>query len=132
MASTGTTGRNASIKPGAAEKPLKERILIEFPAAALRRANEAAHALGVSRSEFIRTAVEARLKAIALAGFERELAEACIANSQRNLELLKEFEHVDREGWESLPWRQAPCAGSGGSGAADQPWPRARRQSLRE
>ena len=40
-------------------KPAKERVLIEFPAAALRRAEEAARAEGVSRSEFIRTAVEA-------------------------------------------------------------------------
>jgi len=103
MASTGTTRRIASVKPEAVKKPLKERVLIEFPAAALRRTDEAARAEGVSRSEFIRTAVEARLEARAIAGFERELAEACIANSRRNLELLKEFEHVDREAWEALP-----------------------------
>ena len=103
MASTGTTRRIASVKPNAVKKPLKERVLIEFPAAALRRTDEAARAEGVSRSEFIRTAIEQRLEAIAEAEFERELAEACIANSQRNLELLKEFEHVDREAWEALP-----------------------------
>jgi metal-responsive CopG/Arc/MetJ family transcriptional regulator len=103
MASTGTTRRIASVKPNVVKKPLKERVLIEFPAAALRRADEAARAEGVSRSEFIRTAIEQRLEAIAEAEFERELAEACIANSQRNLELLKEFEHVDREAWEALP-----------------------------
>jgi metal-responsive CopG/Arc/MetJ family transcriptional regulator len=91
-----------SRKP-AAVRPAKERVLIEFPVAALRRAEEAAHAEGVSRSEFIRTAVEARLEAIAEAEFERELAEACIANSARNLEMLKEFEHVDREAWAALP-----------------------------
>lgn len=103
MASTATTRRIAAVKPGAVKKPLKERVLIEFPAAALRRTDEAARAEGISRSEFIRAAVERRLEAIASAGFERELAEACIANSQRNLELLKEFEHVDREAWEALP-----------------------------
>ena len=103
MASTGTTRRIAPVKPNAVKKPLKERVLIEFPAAALRRTDEAARAEGVSRSEFIRTAIEQRLEAIAEAEFERELAEACIANSQRNLELLKEFEHVDREAWEALP-----------------------------
>jgi metal-responsive CopG/Arc/MetJ family transcriptional regulator len=84
-------------------KPAKERVLIEFPCAALRRAEEAARATGVSRSEFIRTAVELRLEEIAAEDFDRELAEACIANNQRNLELLKEFEHVDREAWAAIP-----------------------------
>ena len=103
MVSTATTRRIASVKPGAVKKPLKERVLIEFPAAALRQADAAARNEGVSRSEFIRTAVERRLEAIAEASFERELAEACIANSRRNLELLKEFEHVDREAWAAIP-----------------------------
>ncbi len=80
-----------------AGKPAKERVLIEFPSAALRRADKAARAEGVSRSEFIRAAVERSLKERETAEFERELAEACIANSQRNLEILKEFEHADRE-----------------------------------
>ena len=103
MASTATTRRTASVKPGVVKKPLKERVLIEFPAAALRRTDKAAHAQGVSRSEFIRTAVERRLEELSVEEFERELAEACIANSQRNLGLLKEFEHVDREAWAALP-----------------------------
>ena len=103
MASTATTRRIASVKRGAVKKPLKERVLIEFPAVALRRADKAARAEGVSRSEFIRTAVERRLEEISVEEFERELAEACIANNQRNLELLKEFEHVDREAWAALP-----------------------------
>jgi metal-responsive CopG/Arc/MetJ family transcriptional regulator len=97
-----TTKRQAPA-PKAAAKPAKERVLIEFPAEALRRADAAARAAGVSRSEFIRSAVEQRLEAIAEAEFDRELAAACIANSQRNLEMLKEFEHVDREAWEALP-----------------------------
>ena len=87
----------------AAGKTAKARVLIEFPAAALRRTDAAARAAGVSRSQFIRAAVEQRLEAMEAAEFERQLAEACIANSQRNLELLKEFEHVDREAWEALP-----------------------------
>jgi|SRR6185437_1259789 len=81
----------------AARKPAKERVLIEFPASALRRAEEAARAAGVSRSEFIRGAVEQRLDAIATRGFERELAEAYVANASMNLELLDEFSVVDRE-----------------------------------
>jgi hypothetical protein len=95
MASTVATSRIASVKPGAVKKPLKERVLIEFPAAALRRADKAARAEGVSRSEFIRAAVEQRLEAIAEAEFERKLEESYKANA--------EFEHVDREAWEALP-----------------------------
>ena len=103
MASTATKRRTAPVKPGGVKKPAKERVLIEFPAAALRRADAAARAEGVSRSEFIRTAVERRLEEMADEDFDRELAEACIANSARNLEMLKEFEHVDREAWARLP-----------------------------
>jgi metal-responsive CopG/Arc/MetJ family transcriptional regulator len=103
MASTGTTRRIASVKPNAVKKPLKERVLIEFPAAALRRTDEAARAEGVSRSEFIRTAIEQRLDAIAEKEFERELEESYKANAEFNLQILKEFEHVDREAWEALP-----------------------------
>jgi metal-responsive CopG/Arc/MetJ family transcriptional regulator len=101
MGSAAVSRKSSQSKPPV--KPLKERVLIEFSAAALRRAEEAARAEGVSRSEFIRAAVEQRLEAIAEAEFERELAEACIANNQRNLELLKEFEHVDREAWAKIP-----------------------------
>ena len=78
-------------------------MLIEFPADALRRADKAARAAGVSRSEFIRNAVEQRLAAIAEAGFERELEESYKANAAFNLRILKEFEHVDREAWEAVP-----------------------------
>jgi Arc/MetJ-type ribon-helix-helix transcriptional regulator len=97
MASTATTRRIAPVKPAAVKKPLKERILIEFPAAALRRADAAARAEGVSRSEFIRAAVEERLEALTMAEFERELEESYKANAEFNLQILKEFEHVDRE-----------------------------------
>lgn len=94
---------NKRIVIKASIKPAKERVLIEFPAASLRQAAAAARAAGVSRSEFIRSALDAHLQALAEAEFERELAEACIANNARNLELLKEFEHVDREAWERIP-----------------------------
>jgi len=103
MASTATKPRIASVKASVAKKPLKERILIEFSAAALRKAEKAARAEGVSRSDFIRTAVEQRLEAIAEAEFERELEESYKANAQFNRQIMKEFEHVDREGWEAIP-----------------------------
>ncbi|MGD0483002.1 MAG: ribbon-helix-helix protein, CopG family [Terracidiphilus sp.] len=98
-----STNNARKIVPGPARRPVKERVLIEFPSADLRRADAAARAAGVSRSEFIRSAVQERLAENSIAEFERELAEACIANNARNLELLKEFKHVDRETWEMLP-----------------------------
>ncbi len=86
-----------------AAKPAKKRVLIEFPAAGLRRADDAARAAGVSRSEFIRAAVERQLEARDAEEFERELEEAYKANAAFNLQILKEFEHVDRETWEKIP-----------------------------
>ena len=50
MASTGTTRRIAPVKQGALKKPLKERVLIEFPAEALRRAEDAARAAALLTS----------------------------------------------------------------------------------
>lgn len=84
-------------------KPARERVLIEFPAEALRQAEAAARAQGVSRSEFIRAAVEGRLQAIAEEEFERELEESYKANAEFNRMIMKEFEHVDREAWERIP-----------------------------
>ena len=95
MASTNNARKIVPARPP--RKPAKERVLIEFPSAALRRADEAARNAGVSRSEFIRTAVEQSLEARETAEFERELAEAYRANAKMNRAILKEFEHVDRE-----------------------------------
>ncbi|MGD0348525.1 MAG: CopG family transcriptional regulator [Terracidiphilus sp.] len=95
MASTNTARK--TIPARSPRKPAKERVLIEFSAAALRRADKAARAQGVSRSEFIRTAVEQSLEAQEIANFERVLAGAYKANAEMNRALLKEFEHVDRE-----------------------------------
>jgi metal-responsive CopG/Arc/MetJ family transcriptional regulator len=102
MASATRAPRSA---PGrrAARKPAKERVLIEFPTAALRRADEAARAQGVSRSEFIRAAVERQLEARDAEEFERELEQAYKVNAAFNLQILREFEHVDREAWEKIP-----------------------------
>lgn len=99
MASTTNARKavSAANRRGAARKPAKERVLIEFSTAALRRADAAARAAGVSRSEFIRAAVEQRLDAVAARDFEHELAEAYVANAPMNLELLNEFSAVDRE-----------------------------------
>jgi metal-responsive CopG/Arc/MetJ family transcriptional regulator len=105
MARTTTPRKLVSDAPRrqAPRKSAKERVLIEFPSADLRRADEAARSAGVSRSEFIRAAVELRLEAIAEEEFERELEESYKANAEFNLQILKEFQHVDRETWERLP-----------------------------
>jgi metal-responsive CopG/Arc/MetJ family transcriptional regulator len=95
MASTNNARKFVPARPP--RKHAKERVLIEFPSAALSRADKAARAQGVSRSEFIRTAVERSLEAIEAAEFERELAEAYKANAQMNRAVLKNFESVDRE-----------------------------------
>jgi nickel-dependent lactate racemase len=103
MASTNSARKISATLPRSADKPAKERVLIEFPAAALHRADKAARAAGVSRSEFIRTAVEQRIEEIVAEEFEGKLEEAYKANAELNRQVLKEFEYVDRETWQALP-----------------------------
>lgn len=86
--------------PGAkktARRPPRERVLLEFPSALLRRADQAAADLDASRSELVRTAVEQLLDSIEKKRLEAELAEAYAANAAMNLELAKDFVHVDEE-----------------------------------
>jgi CopG family transcriptional regulator/antitoxin EndoAI len=77
----------------------KERVLVEFPAPLLKRADHAAAELEKNRSELIRTAVERLLDEMEKKKFEMELAAAYAANSSMNLDLAREFIHVDREGF---------------------------------
>jgi metal-responsive CopG/Arc/MetJ family transcriptional regulator len=70
---------------------------VESPESLLRRADEVAREMNMSRSELIRSAVEMRLKEIELKRFEQELAEGYLANGKMNLALLEEFRHVDSE-----------------------------------
>jgi hypothetical protein len=49
--------------------------------------------------EIAGTAVEKLLEGIEKERLDAELAAAYVANNERNLELLKEFAHVDREGF---------------------------------
>ena len=83
----------------AASRPRKERVLVEFPEALLRRADEAARSLEKNRSELIRTAVEQLLGDMETKRFESELAAAYKANSRLSVEIAEEFTHVDREGF---------------------------------
>jgi metal-responsive CopG/Arc/MetJ family transcriptional regulator len=89
--------RNA--RSAAAVSRRKERVLIEFPAALLRRADEAARTLEINRSDLIRGAVERLLDEIESREFKRELAHAYAANAEMNRGLAKEFEAIDREGF---------------------------------
>ena len=75
----------------------KERVLVEFPETLLKRADEIARDMHISRSELIRNAVERRLQEIETKRFEQELADAYVANAEMNLALVEEFKHVDAE-----------------------------------
>ncbi len=70
---------------------------MEFPESLLQHADEAARKLKMSRSEFIRKAVEEHLREIESKRLEQELAEAYIANAEMNLASVDEFKHVDAE-----------------------------------
>ena len=77
----------------------KERVLIEFPSALLKRADEAARTLETNRSGLIRNAVERLLDEMEAKEFEQELARAYTANAQMNRALVAEFSEVDKEGF---------------------------------
>jgi metal-responsive CopG/Arc/MetJ family transcriptional regulator len=77
----------------------KERVLVEFPESLLKRADEAAVRMDKNRSELIRTAVEQLLEEMETKQFELELAAAYTANAKMSREIMKEFVHVDSEGF---------------------------------
>ena len=89
----------AARKGGSARPQRRERVLVEFPASLLKRTDEAAIRMEKNRSELIRTAVESLLDAEERRRFELELAAAYAANADLNLEIAKEFEAIDREGF---------------------------------
>jgi len=89
----------AQVRKGAVSGTRKERVLIEFPEALLRRADEAARNLEQNRSELIRTAVEQLLGEMDKKRFELELAAAYRANDHLGLEIAEEFADADREGF---------------------------------
>jgi len=77
----------------------KARVLIEFPASLLKRADQAARELSKNRSELIRTAVEKMLAEMEAKQLEQELAVAYAANAALGLEMAEEFAHIDSEGF---------------------------------
>jgi CopG family transcriptional regulator/antitoxin EndoAI len=88
-----------STAPRKASRKSKERLLIEFPSALLARADRVAEKLEKNRSELIRSAVEGMLDEFEKKELDEQLAIAYAANGRINLELLKEFESADAEGW---------------------------------
>ena len=86
--------------PSRAVKPAKQRVLIEFPAAALRRADRGRARRGRQPQRVYphcgRTAAGGDLpRRNSSANWPKPASRT----PQRNLEILKEFEHVDREAW---------------------------------
>ena len=79
--------------------PPKERVLIEFPASLLKRADKAARELDQNRSELIRGAVEKLLADMDAKRLEQQLAAAYKANAALSLEITEDFAHVDSEGF---------------------------------
>ena len=77
--------------------PATKKVIVEFPEDLLRRAEEAASELSTNRSELIRSAVEAYLKARAKAELEKELAEGYRANAGLDQQIAQEFAHLDAE-----------------------------------
>jgi metal-responsive CopG/Arc/MetJ family transcriptional regulator len=77
----------------------KERVLVEFPASLLKRADHAARELSKNRSELIRSAVEKMLAEMDAKQLEQQLAAAYAANATLSLEMAEEFAHIDREGF---------------------------------
>lgn len=87
------------VRKGRGARTGKERVLVEFSQDMLKRADEVAGKMNISRSELIRSAIEQRLREIETKRFEQELAAAYVANAEMNLALAEEFVHVDREGF---------------------------------
>jgi hypothetical protein len=90
--------RNLSAKAAKPRNTQKRRVLVEFSASLLTRADDAARKLEQNRSQLIRNAVEQLLNGMESSRFDRELAAAYKANADMNLSLSEEFSAVDREG----------------------------------
>ena len=71
------------------------RVVVEFPAPLLDRAERILPQLSINRSELIREAVEHFLEALQRAQLERELAEGYVANGAQARSACEEFAYVD-------------------------------------
>ncbi len=75
------------------------RVHVEFPEHLLVETEEAASSLATTRSDFIRAAVERYLESLKRQRLEQDLAAAYTANAELDLQICREFEHVDAEGF---------------------------------
>jgi len=73
------------------------KVIVEFPADLLERAERAASELATNRSRLIRLAVEQFLQALQRRELERQLAEGYRANAALDREICREFAGVDAE-----------------------------------
>jgi metal-responsive CopG/Arc/MetJ family transcriptional regulator len=74
-----------------------KKVIVEFPADLLQRAELAASQMSTNRSKLIRCAVEVFVSESEKRRIERELAEGYSANDEANRRICKEFAHVDSE-----------------------------------
>jgi metal-responsive CopG/Arc/MetJ family transcriptional regulator len=73
------------------------KVIVEFPADLLKRAERAASELATNRSRLIRLAVEQFLQSLQRRELERQLAEGYRANAAMDREICQEFAYVDAE-----------------------------------
>jgi metal-responsive CopG/Arc/MetJ family transcriptional regulator len=78
-----------------ATSPAVKRVVVEFPAPLLERAEQVLPELSINRSELIRKAVEQFLEALHRVQLERELAEGYLANGAQARSACEEFAFVD-------------------------------------
>lgn len=73
------------------------KVIVEFPADLLARAERAASELATNRSRLIRLAVEQFLQSLQRRELERQLAEGYRANAALDRAICQEFAYVDAE-----------------------------------
>jgi metal-responsive CopG/Arc/MetJ family transcriptional regulator len=84
--------RRHTLPPAAA--PVK-RVVVDFPAPLLIRAESAMAELATNRSELIRMAVEQYLEIRQRAKMEQDLAEGYMANAEQARQGCEEFAYID-------------------------------------
>jgi metal-responsive CopG/Arc/MetJ family transcriptional regulator len=94
MAVSGNRARRAGPRGKARTN---SKVIVEFPADLLERAERAASELATNRSRLIRLAVEQFLQSLQRRELERQLAEGYRANAAMDREICQEFAYVDAE-----------------------------------
>jgi metal-responsive CopG/Arc/MetJ family transcriptional regulator len=74
-----------------------KRVVVDFPAPLLSRAESAMAELAINRSELIRMAVEHYLEVRERAKLEQDLAEGYVANAKQARRSCEEFAYADSD-----------------------------------